>query len=151
MSQQTPYNITCPKCGSEQEVVLYDAINLSQTPELKDQLIKNTLNGVVCEDCAFDFRVDKNLLYNDGPNGLLIYWMPSEMKDLEQTEAEFNASVESITKLLPPDLDIPAIQVVHYRLQSARQTGLAIRDNRAVWTLPLYVDDRTAYIEGAVR
>ena len=51
MSISRTVNISCPTCGTQQDVELYDAVNVETNPRLKDALMHNQLNRVECIDC----------------------------------------------------------------------------------------------------
>ena len=102
MSISRTVNISCPSCGVQQDVELYDAINVSTEPELKDALMLNQLNRVECPDCELSFRVDLPLLYNEPQNNMLIYWVPeTEETTRDDILEEFDRSMEKMNEMLP--------------------------------------------------
>jgi hypothetical protein len=117
MSQRKTYHIACPQCGQQQDVHLYDAINATREPALRDALMENRLNAVACRACAFSFRVDKPLLYHDPGRRLMIYWIPAGDDQHEQGEEAFRESVSSITALMPSDVPLPEIHLVFNRTE----------------------------------
>jgi hypothetical protein len=117
MSQQETYRIKCPRCGQEHEVVLYEAINVQQSPELKDQLLANRLNRVACPDCEFSFRVDKPLLYSDPARRLLIHLLPVNGSDPARGEEAFAGLVQRLGETLPDGVAAPDIHLVHSRIE----------------------------------
>lgn len=117
MSQEKPYRIACPQCRREQDVRLYDAINASSEPALREALMENQLNAVVCEECAFSFRVDKPLLYHDTDRRMMIYWIPTADDQLAQGEDTFRETLSSMTALLPHDVPLPEIHLVFSRTE----------------------------------
>lgn len=110
MSQVNTYNIECPQCGSPQDVALYDSMNVEESPELKDALMSNQLNAITCAHCAFSFRVDKALLYNDPRKNVMVYWIPYQRKTFQYT-------MQELTELFPPGLGIPDIHWVNKRTE----------------------------------
>lgn len=117
MTQTRAYPIACPQCGESFEVELYDSINAQTDPELREALLKNTLNGAECPGCGFTFRVDKPLLYNDPARQVMVYWIPVPAGNLEQGEDLFNQLVQELLRLLPDDLPAPDIQMVINRVE----------------------------------
>lgn len=117
MSQQSSYPIRCPKCGHEQSVVLYDAINAKEEPELRAQLMQNRLNVVRCAGCGFEFRVDKNLIYCDPAHKLLVFWVPAAEADYARGEEQFVSLLSELSGLLPDDLHAPAVHLVFSRTE----------------------------------
>lgn len=118
MSISRTVNISCPSCGVQQDVDLYDAINVETEPELKDALMLNQLNRVECPDCELSYRVDLPLLYNDPQNKILIYWVPeNEETNREDILEEFDRSMEQMNEMLPADSDMPTVRLVTSRVE----------------------------------
>ncbi|MDH3981574.1 MAG: CpXC domain-containing protein [Kiritimatiellaceae bacterium] len=118
MSISRTVNITCPSCGTQQDVELYEAINVQAEPELKDALMHNQLNRVRCTDCDQDFRIDLPLLYNDPQNNILIHWVPgNEDTDLEHILEEFEQSIEQMMESMPENIELPKVRLVMSRVE----------------------------------
>jgi len=117
MSAQKTYSIRCPQCGHEQNVELYDSINVSQQPELKNLLFENRLNRVECEDCDANFRIDKPLLYHDPDRNILIHWMPDNAISRDEILDEFDKSMEELREALPDGMEPPRVRLVFERVE----------------------------------
>jgi transcription elongation factor Elf1 len=118
MSISRTVNITCPSCGTQQNVQLYDAITVDAEPHLKDALMHNQLNRVNCTDCELSFRVDLPMLYNDPANRILIHWIPeNEETPREQVLEEFDRAMEHMNSLLPADAEVPNVRLVLTRVE----------------------------------
>jgi len=117
MSEKKPYTIKCPKCGEQNEVQLFESINVRQEPELRDQLMANKVNEVACLACAFSFRVDKPLLYIDQDHQLMIYLIPASEQQYETGEDQFNEFLRNMLGLLPVDFRAPEVQLVFSRIE----------------------------------
>lgn len=118
MSRSNHYNISCPSCGVQQQVDLYEAINVSTDPQLKDALMQNWLNRVECPDCGATFRVDMPLLYSDPRNNILIHWMPeSAQMPREQILEEFDQTLDQINEMMPDDVTVPSVRLVLSRVE----------------------------------
>ena len=115
MSITNTYPIRCPKCEAEESVTLYDSINVTEEPALRDQLMANQLNAVHCEECGFDFRVDKRLLYNDAARRLMIYWFPGNEAMYRQNKEEFMTVMDALNDALPDTFEPPSIHLVFNR------------------------------------
>jgi hypothetical protein len=111
------YPIRCPQCRHEQTVELYDSMNVSQQPELKQALFENRLNRVVCEDCNANFRIDKPLLYHDADRNILIHWMPDVGITRDEILDEFDKSMEELRVALPDDMEPPRVRLVFDRVE----------------------------------
>lgn len=118
MSVSRTVNISCPTCGLQQDVQIYDAINVGTDPQLKDALLHNQLNRVECADCEASFRIDMPLLYNDPGNKILIHWVP-ELEGLtrQQILEDFDRSMEEMNDVLPGDIDLPRVRLVLSRVE----------------------------------
>ncbi len=92
MSKAAPASLNCPFCGTAQEVNLYDSVNVSVDPELKDAVLEQTINTFNCFNCSKNVSVHKNLLYHDMDNKLLIYLLDWE----SEAEAESTVSFFSL-------------------------------------------------------
>ena len=118
MSISRTINITCPNCGTPQDVQLYDSINADTDPQLKDDLMKNRLNRIVCVDCEAGFRVDMPMLYHDPGNGILIHWIPErDGLTREQIVEDFDRSMEEMRTAVPDDIDLPTVRLVLSRVE----------------------------------
>lgn len=118
MSKSETFNITCPSCGTQQNIELYEAINVHSEPHLKQALLENRLNRIDCTDCDASFRVDMPLLYNDPKNKVLIHWMPeNEQLGREQILEEFDQALEQINDALPGDVETPNVRLVLSRVE----------------------------------
>lgn len=118
MSRSNTYNITCPSCGAQQSVELYELLNASSDPHLKDALMKNMLNRVDCPDCKVSFRVDMPLLYSDPTQNILIHWMPeTEETPREMILEEFDQTLEQMNEMMPADVSIPQVRLVLSRVE----------------------------------
>lgn len=118
MSISRTVNISCPSCGTPQNVELYEAVNVRTDPQLKDALMHNQLNRVDCVDCDLSFRVDLPLLYNDPERGILIHWFPETTESgREELLEEFEQSLEKLHEVFPPDVEVPSVRLVMSRVE----------------------------------
>lgn len=118
MSRHKQYNITCPTCGLQQEVDLYEAVNASADPHLKEALMQNWLNRVECPDCGATFRVDMPLLYTDPDHNIMIHWMPeTDEMPRQRILEEFDQTLDQINEIVPDDVVVPAVRLVSSRVE----------------------------------
>ncbi len=115
MSIARTYTIRCPKCQAEAGVELYDSVNVGENPELRDALIGNRLNAVACASCAFQFRVDKPLLYIDPPRKFAVWWTPEGLSQPEKAVDEFQRMQASLQEA-PTQIDLK-LHLVHERVE----------------------------------
>lgn len=117
MSTQRAYPIACPRCRAQMEATLYESVNVKTDPALRDRLMANQLNQVTCPECAFVFRVDKNLVYCDPDRRLLVYWVPTPEDNYAAGEAQFAELIQRMTAVLPADLRAPDVHLVFSRIE----------------------------------
>lgn len=117
MSEKRPYKINCPKCAEEMDVQLHESINVKTDPDLKQQLMMNKINTVICPQCALSFRVDKPLLYSDPDRRLLIYWFPAADGAFEEGEEQFAAWFREMGSVLPEGVMAPDVHLVFTRTE----------------------------------
>ncbi|HMP72898.1 MAG TPA: CpXC domain-containing protein [Kiritimatiellia bacterium] len=125
MSDQRSYPIQCPKCGNPFEARLYESVNVTQDPELREALLQNRINRVECPACSFDFRVDKTLLYTDSEAGLMIYWIPVRDDRMGEGEDHFSELMQGLLKALPSDIRPPEVQLVFSRVELIERIFMA--------------------------
>lgn len=117
MAQTSTYPIQCPECKSQQDEVLYDSIDVGKEPELRKQLIENRLNRVKCNACAYEFYVDKNLLYNDSREGWMIFLNPHPIDKADTAISEFDKVIQDMKDLLRSDDEMPEVDLVLSRIE----------------------------------
>ena len=117
MSTEKTYPIRCPLCGHEQNVELYDSIDVALQPGLKKALFENSLNRVTCEACDAGFRIDKPLLYHDPDRNIMIHWMPDNGVSRDEILDEFDRSMEELRESLPKEMEPPRVRLVFDRVE----------------------------------
>ncbi len=128
MSLTNQYPIQCPKCEAEMDVELFDSINVTEAPALRDQLMANELNAVECAHCGFKFRVDKRLLYNDPDRRVMVFWFPGNEEEYRNNKEEFVRSMDALNTALPDEFDPPAVHLVFTRTELVERIYLLEAD-----------------------
>ena len=65
MSRSRDYAVRCPKCGSIMPFELFDSITSSLNPELRQQILDDRFETVVCPDCKAVSYIQYDILYHD--------------------------------------------------------------------------------------
>jgi hypothetical protein len=117
MSQQKTYSIKCPECDHDQEVALYESINIGLEPVLRDALLANEVNNIQCDSCGFEFRVEKTLLYNDPPREFMVYCVPESEGNPEVVTEMIQRAVAEAGTALPEDTLGPTIHLTSTRTE----------------------------------
>lgn len=76
MSINTSQQIKCPSCQSLQEMTLWQSITASDSPDLKEDLLKGKINIFRCSSCGQTALVPTPLLYHDENKKLMISFSP---------------------------------------------------------------------------
>lgn len=77
MIQQVIKKINCPHCNEENEVILWEKVNVDMNPDLKEKLFSETINNMKCKSCNYVSRIDIPLYYNDTKRKFFIYLVPN--------------------------------------------------------------------------
>ena len=118
MSIKRSVNITCPACGTSQDITLVEVLNAQTDPDLKEDLMHNRLNRVSCSNCDIDFRVDLPLLYTDAEEELMIHWVPeNEDANREQILEEFDEVIERMNAEADEQVPVPNVRLVMTRVE----------------------------------
>ena len=84
MSKLTPHDLQCPHCGNEQETRVWDSLNVTLDPELKEKLYRGEVNQFECEKCGQKTFIDAPLLYHDMTQKFCVqYYPPNALKDTD--------------------------------------------------------------------
>jgi hypothetical protein len=103
MSTRKLEEIRCP-CGEVFEAELWNAINVTEDPELKEALTAGEINVVCCPACSEVFYAEHFLLYHDAENELLAFVYPSSFAvQAGQLESKMTADFERAMHDLPPE------------------------------------------------
>lgn len=100
MSKTRKEKLICPKCGHEQEVTVWDSIEVSDSPQAKEQIISGDLFMFTCEKCANATPMIHTCLYHDKAKKLLIYLIPDYDKDQQE---KFKLLAKDMGDLIPED------------------------------------------------
>ncbi|MDI9468782.1 MAG: CpXC domain-containing protein [Bacillota bacterium] len=97
--------VTCPFCASDEEVVIWDVMDVSEDPDLKERLLTKRCQVLECQNCGEESILARPLVYLDPAAGLLLAWRP-ELAEFEATEPDtpFDGRPESLLNL-PAGLD----------------------------------------------
>lgn len=78
MSLNTNQTIKCPACGQMHEITVWNSITVSDSPDLKDDLLKGKINIFNCPSCSHRALMPVPLLYHDEAKKLMISFSPCE-------------------------------------------------------------------------
>lgn len=97
MTRVLKTKIKCGKCAQEFEVNVYDSINVTINPELKEKVLRGEINFGICPNCGAPHKITKPFLYHDIHKQCMIWVRLEEervqkerfMKELEELKKRF--------------------------------------------------------------
>ncbi len=84
MSDSRIVKYTCPYCGREFEMEIYDTVNAVQEPDLKERCASGDLFKTSCPHCKQDFMVQYPLVYIDQANKFVLWLSTSEHGEISK-------------------------------------------------------------------
>lgn len=78
MSINTTESVKCPKCGQLHELCVWSSITVSDSADLKKDLLGGKVNILRCETCGQTALLPHPLLYHDEEKKLLISFVPCD-------------------------------------------------------------------------
>jgi hypothetical protein len=100
MMRQRSIELECPKCDAKQSVSLYDSINVSIDPNLKEKLFNGEINVFHCEKCDQKIFIPNPLLYHDMEKHLLVQFYPFEAIEDREFLKQFTREGEYSSALI---------------------------------------------------
>lgn len=92
--------IICPKCGHEQEIMVYPSINAGLDSDIADKLMRNQLFTFTCDKCGESTPLIFNCLYHDMERGLMVWLMPQSKSSAQEEQLnEMNETVQQMQML----------------------------------------------------
>jgi hypothetical protein len=93
--------VTCPSCGHDQVVTIWQSIDASLDPDLRTRLFDVEINVGVCEVCEEKRFMPMPILYRDMEREFCVmyypfdldYWGPEEMSEFFTAEGKFAEEV----------------------------------------------------------
>lgn len=69
--------VRCPYCLNEEEIPIWDKIDAVTDPDLKERLLRKSLQVFDCRNCGRKHLLSRPILYRDDMAGLLIWCDPA--------------------------------------------------------------------------
>ena len=82
MSNSETIKYTCPYCGKEFDVEIYNTVNVFNDPDLKERCMSGDVFRHSCPHCHSDFMIQNPLLYEDPEHRFIIWVSAKELGDL---------------------------------------------------------------------
>ncbi|MCQ2497226.1 MAG: CpXC domain-containing protein [Lachnospiraceae bacterium] len=92
MSIKNERTIKCPKCGKEFKVNVWNSINLSENPELKEKVLSGEVFQATCDECKEVAFLEYNMLYHDDENDMMLHLVSGELTDQQVIDSYIKAT-----------------------------------------------------------
>ena len=76
MSKIREGELECPSCGHSQKVTLWDSINVTLDPGLREDLFNGKINVFICDACEEEAFIPIPLMYHDMERTLCVQYYP---------------------------------------------------------------------------
>ncbi len=76
--------ITCPECGKNDSATVYELVNVTKNPELREKIVDLSLFSWTCPHCGAKRNLEQPLLYLDKQLEFAVYFAPVYDKYLEE-------------------------------------------------------------------
>lgn len=93
MSKSRELKYTCPYCGREFDITVYESVNTETDPDLRDACLSGDIFRHSCPHCHTDFMVQYPLVYAD-PKHKFVLWLSQGTGE----EAAMRASARLLLK-----------------------------------------------------
>jgi len=87
MSKSEIIKYACPQCSRKTRFEIWKSVNVMLNPELRWEIMNDTLLKFRCKRCGFEQDVAYALLYHDQLNKHMIWWLPT-LKEEETFQPE---------------------------------------------------------------
>lgn len=96
--------LACPACGQNYTTRVYPIVDVTEAPELKDLLLRGTLNVGICPNCGARAEIATPFLYVDREKELALVLMPQELGlDNTRQQAIIGDLTNQVLDALPPE------------------------------------------------
>ncbi len=99
MSSARTVEITCPQCNKKQATEVWESVNVTVDPHLKQSFLENRLNVFTCDGCKWSGPVDVSLIYHDMTNRIWVHYVTRE--DMKSPEFYRSITKDGTMKLDP--------------------------------------------------
>lgn len=107
MSKVRTEIVSCPNCSNRQEIEVWESINVTLDPALKERLFNGTINSFKCSICTYETEIETSLLYHDMTIGFAVQYYPYsflEIKEFVQDQRNMAQQFDELLKSEPKNI-----------------------------------------------
>lgn len=107
MSLFSTVSIKCPLCSFKQDWMVYDSVNVTTDPGLKDKVVCRQINSIYCNHCGAEPGFIKDFLYHDVEKQIFIYCYPEFLiGKKDEIELKNKQVMEKVFKIYRPSVKV---------------------------------------------
>lgn len=99
MSKISTREFTCPSCGSKGDFRMYDSVNVTLDPKLRDEVLSGRIFDWKCPKCGEIISVRYTLLYHDMDKSFQIYYAPTNCTETNKMMNDLLTKYPGMRKL----------------------------------------------------
>ncbi|MEG0291464.1 MAG: CpXC domain-containing protein [Anaerovoracaceae bacterium] len=84
MSKKVKQEVSCPNCGHKQNIEIWESVNVSLTPELKERILSHDFFVFECSECGNKMPLAYDCLYNDIKKHAMVWLLPDYSEELRR-------------------------------------------------------------------
>ena len=84
MSKISSKPITCPSCNYKGEFKMYESVNVSLDPSLREKVLSGKIFEWICPKCGENLSIRYNLLYHDMDKSFQVYYSPQNCSGINK-------------------------------------------------------------------
>ena len=100
MSKHHVDSYQCPNCGHNQDITIWESVNVQLNPETKEKIVNNDFFTQTCSKCNVVVQVVYSFLYHDMEEQLMIYMIAEKDPDAIKDQIE---NMKTIGEILNSD------------------------------------------------
>lgn len=114
MSRATSMRVECPDCGRESSVTVWQSVNATLDPQLRETLLSGqALNVFMCEECNYVVVLDLPMLYHDNARAFAVQYLPAGMLEEAGLPSAYESRYPATLKDAPDELT-PYLKCPHH-------------------------------------
>lgn len=129
--------ISCPKCGKEFEVTVFQSINTDYAPNIAESIISGELFEAKCPACGFITHLEYDVLYHDMEHAAMVWVVNPKQSSYETRCNEMRSA------------PIPPYKVTRHvpNINGLREKTACLeagRDDRIIEIIKIFVESQTS-------
>ena len=100
MSKHNWVEVTCPVCGQKSEYMIWDSINTTLDPDMKEKVLNGEAFKFTCPNCNSETNVDYGTLYHQMEDRIMIFYANSDENEKEILDVLNHSGNSAVEKMM---------------------------------------------------